>query len=543
MTSRRSAASTQIPITVISHESRAGSRGYCRLDGRRTLTQELALRYLLELSTDITCRRAAGPRRALAAAHGDTPRRAGCASWRASCSSAARRARPRSGPPPQIEVRHGGRRRCSRCAPRAGPSWLRHRPLGAAGADLLRHARSVLCATSEARNGPPRRRAATSGPLGARSPGGSRRICAGGRMRRPPGRMRATARAARWSTTSGPTPRLVRATVRRPGGACSDLAEDVARARGRRPTELIAHELAGRLLGPRPAPRRRFRRALRGGAHRPWRLSLDDRRVERAQGGRELGAVDPRGGGRLDLLRPRGRPRGGRTSSASPTRCPRRCPASGGSRRRWPRASSPARRTAIGQRPERGRAERKAELLRECDERARGAGPGGGAGHRRLRGDAPARSRSSTRRASRRRRPHARAPRRAGRGQARRPRGDRHRDAAAVTPASSCSAGDPEQVAEEAARKALTMLDAWTPRRPHAGRGGQRVRRRAAPRGRRATGSSPTRCRSARASTRAARRAARGIVARDRLRRRHASPASGAPTGSTTRARRPSRPA
>ena len=165
--------------------------------------------------------------------------------------------------------------------------------------------------------------------------------------------------------------------------------------------------------------------------------------------------------------------------------------------------------------------ERKAELLRECDERARSVGergqPGGGV----LRRGPPPGAGGQLRWAARPR-TTARAcgwGRRSWR--AATDRVESGSESLAGHAGFELFDGDPAAVAEEAARRAVTMLGARPgARRAHAGRGGQRLRGRAVPRGHRTR---PRVRRGAEARLRLrgpARRQAR-LLDRERLRRRH----------------------
>ena len=237
-------------------------------------------------------------------------------------------------------------------------------------------------------------------------------------------------------------------------------------------------------------------------ARRGFALSLDDGRVERPQGGRELGAcvrvvqgdstyfghVD--GLAEEDLLRVAGVGVPGRARRRRGTRR---------ARARRSRRAATRRRS----RPEEVEAARKAELLRACDERARAAG--GEVAQARI-GYAEARRQvevfGSDGRAAADDRTRVRlgaqvVARRNGR----------------VETGSDTRGGhagwelledDPEEVAERAARKALTLLDAVdAPTGPPAGGGGQRLRRRAAARGGRPRPRGRRRPEAARACTRA----------------------------------------
>ena len=251
----------------------------------------------------------------------------------------------------------------------------------------------------------------------------------------------------------------------------------------RRPA--VEPTLAERLARARAAPRRRLRRPLRraprrllAGARRPHAWSA-------RRAGTETGAAMRVVAGDVDLLRPRRRSRRGRP------RAPRRRGRRGGARAaRRAAAAARARAARRASRsiepPEAVPPARKAELLRECDERARGAGDDGRQVQRRLQRGPARGAGGQLRRAAGGRRPHARAARRAG--------GRRAATTASRPGAESLAGhagfelfdGDPAAVADEAARRALTMLDARpAPAGPMTGRGRQRLRRRAVPRGHR----------------------------------------------------------
>ena len=167
---------------------------------------------------------------------------------------------------------------------------------------------------------------------------------------------------------------------------------------------------------------------------------------------RRLGA---RGGGRLDLLRPRGR-----LAEAGPLRVADSVAQARARRRRAAGAARPASRptaTRSSVRPGTWPA-RKADLLRACDERARAAGARSPRCASATRGAPPGRG-LQLRRPCRGRRPHARAPRR----QVVARRDDRVEtgtDTRGGHAGFELLEADPEAVADEAARKALTMLDA-----------------------------------------------------------------------------------
>ena len=101
---------------------------------------------------------------------------------------------------------------------------------------------------------------------------------------------------------------------------------------------------------------------------------------------------------------------------------------------------------------------------------------------------------------------------------------------------------DPEAVAESAARKALTAAGRrGRAHRPPAGGGRQRLRRRAAARGRRPRPGGRRRAEAGQRLRRAGSATQLADARRDRLRRRAPRGTSGAATASTTRARPPSR--
>ena len=119
-----------------------------------------------------------------------------------------------------------------------------------------------------------------------------------------------------------------------------------------------------------------------------------------------------------------------------------------------------ARPQPIERRPEEVPAERKAELLRELDERGRGAGAEIA---QVLASYAEARREVTVANSEgllHRRRPHPGADRRPGGGPPRRARSRPAPRRSAATAASSCFDDDPGAIAAEAARKALTLLDA-----------------------------------------------------------------------------------
>ena len=101
-------------------------------------------------------------------------------------------------------------------------------------------------------------------------------------------------------------------------------------------------------------------------------MSIDESRIESVQSGRRGGRRRAGRRAAAPPTSPTSTASTPPTSSAPPTRRPRRCAASGPSRgrcRRWRATPQP-----IERRPEDVPAERKAELLRELDERGRGAG-------------------------------------------------------------------------------------------------------------------------------------------------------------------------
>src|SRR5829696_2363451 len=179
--------------------------------------------------------------------------------------------------------------------------------------------------------------------------------------------------------------RAARARVR-PRGLCAARSAGGARARadhgdrrrdGRRPggtreLTLVDPALAARVLD-RALKRGGDMAELYAEARRGFALSLDDRRVERPQGGRERGAcvrvvqgdstyygyVD--GLAEDDLLRVAG-------SVSEAVRGDARHPAGLS-------AAEPAMKHPVVTRPDDVEAARKADLLRACDERARSAGP------------------------------------------------------------------------------------------------------------------------------------------------------------------------
>ncbi len=211
-------------------------------------------------------------------------------------------------------------------------------------------------------------------------------------------------------------------------------------------------------------------------------VALDDGRVERPQSGHGRGVSVRVVVRRLHLLRPRRRASPRPTSCGSPARSPRRSAAASRARSRWrPRS----RRTTheIRDRPEEVDAATKADVLRRCDERARAAGEAIAQVVRLLRRDPPADRGLQLRRRGGVRRPHARAARGPGRRSPERHGGDRPRDARRPRRLGA-DRRRPRAGRREAARKALTMLDAVdAPDRPDADRRGQRVRRRSAARG------------------------------------------------------------
>ena len=220
---------------------------------------------------------------------------------------------------------------------------------------------------------------------------------------------------------------------------------------------LVDRELAARVLD-RALARGGDMAELYAEARRGFALSLDDGRVERPQGGRERGAcvrvvqgestyyghVD--GLAEEDLLRVA-------ESVSEAVRGDARHPAALS-------AAAPGTQHPVRVHPEDVEAARKADLLRACDERARAAGPEvtqariGYAESRReveVFGLGRAARRWTTAPAC------GSAPRSwRGATAAWRPAATR----AAATPAGSCSRSDPEAVADRAARRALTLLDA-----------------------------------------------------------------------------------
>ena len=296
---------------------------------------------------------------------------------------------------------------------------------------------------------------------------------------------------------------------------------------------LVDAELASSVLERALARRRRLRRALLRGA---TRLHALDRRVPgRAaavgQRARRRDPGDRRGG---DPLRARRRARGGR-----PVRAADGLAAALGGGAAEPvalRAASPPELQEIEVDPASVPAERKAEVLRELDERARSAGPevaqvsaSYSEGRRRV----AVFNSEGLRRAMT-------AP---GCGSAR--RSSRAENGAVETGFETLGAhrgfelldGDPARIAEQAARKALDAAR----RRPGAGRGDdgggrRRLRRRPLPRddrpraggGRGPEGRQRLRGQDGREG---------GRATAQRLRRRHACRASGEPGRSTTRGR------
>ena len=244
------------------------------------------------------------------------------------------------------------------------------------------------------------------------------------------------------------------------------------------------------LVEPALAERVLARALSRGGdfaelyaeARHGFGVSIDDRRVERPQGGRERGAcvrvvhgdssyyghVD--GLAEEDLLRVAASVAEGLRGEASE-----------------PAALSAAERAgghAIEIRPEEVAAARKADLLRACDERARDAGSEVSSGAHRLRRVAASGRGLQLARPRRLRRPHPRATERAGGGTPRRPRGDRHRHARRPR-RMGADRGRPGGGGREG--RPARSHPARSRRRPHrapAGGGGQRLRGRVAPRSR-----------------------------------------------------------
>ena len=211
-----------------------------------------------------------------------------------------------------------------------------------------------------------------------------------------------------------------------------------------------------------------------------------------------------RGPGRVDLLRPRGRPRRARPDAGGGVGGRRPCAARGdaaardaGRRRARPRA------TRWRVPPDSVPAERKAELLRG-PARSAPAPPAARSPRCRV-GYAESRRRVevyNSELAGRGRRPHPRAPRACRRwpaaATASRPGATR----AAGTPASSCSRREPEEVAERAARRALWRCSTrWTPPRDGCRWWWATASAACCCTRRWATGSRPTRSRRARACT------------------------------------------
>ena len=191
-----------------------------------------------------------------------------------------------------------------------------------------------------------------------------------------------------------------------------------------------------KLVDPALAERVLERALARGGdfaelyaeARQGFAISLDDGRVERPQGGRERGACvrvvqgDSTYYGHVDGARRGGPAAGGGVGVAGAARRGARAGAPRGGR-------GPAQGHAIETRPEDVAVERKADVLRACDEHARGSAPevtqvrvGYAEGRRQVEvfgSDGPRGGR----------RPHARAAERPGRGAPQRPRRDRQRHA------------------------------------------------------------------------------------------------------------------
>ena len=404
------------------------------------------------------------------------------------------------GGPPISDVRERGARRLTRCRIRPCPSWTASRREGEAeGADRAR---------GRARRG----RGSDSPPDAARP------RAAGAALRRDRLRARCSSRTRVDTTRRSRSPRAWSgswtATSREPGRARAGRA----RARAARwPTAATS-----------PSSTPRTGRASRS------------RSTTAASSARER----PRARASACAWCRASRPTSATwTASRRPTCCglrigrPGACGAPArASRRPWPPPSAPGVHP-VALPPDDVPAERKAELLRACDERARAAG----AEVAQVQGRATPRTGGawrSTTPTARGRRTTARACVSASRSWpaatiASRPGRDTRGGHAGFELLES----DPEEVAERAARKALTLLDAVdapTGRLPVVV--GQRLRRRAAARG---GGPRPRGGRDPEGRERVrrqARRAARRAV-RDRLRRRRSGPASGAATGSTTRAR------
>ena len=250
-----------------------------------------------------------------------------------------------------------------------------------------------------------------------------------------------------------------------PFGRATAVAEGVAAAVRRRQREreprVLLYRKRGRPVRARPRGQAPRRRARRGGAHggsagrrmtlvdpglaarvieralrrggdlaelyaedrRSFSVSLDDGRVERPGGGTERGASVRVVSGGGKLVRARGRAGRGVAAGDGRRRCggrPRRA-ARGRVARRGPSAGA----NPVAVRPETVAAERKADLLRALNERARSAGAEvaevsvgycrGAAGRRDL----------QLRRRRGGRRPHAHAALGPGGGPPGRPRGDR----------------------------------------------------------------------------------------------------------------------
>ena len=465
--------------------------------------------------------------------------RASSPSWRASCSrrSTARTATCAGGPPEQVEAqveRRDGLRVAHAAAGRSRSS-----PAATALSSLMLRTCAPCSASSRAarRSGappPPRRRrraASEESPvpeLGAddregEAQGADRRARPGSPRAWPPpcGACSASASRACWSTTPTGYARLVQ-----PDGRgherLLEIAERMVRARRR----------GGRGVSCRPRARRTrvLERALaRGGDFaelyaeaRQGFAHLARRRTRGAPAGRARARrVRARGAGRLDLLRPRRRPRGGGPAARGRVGVRRPCAASATHPRALPRGRAGARRTRSDRAPRTWRP----SARRSCCARATSAPAAAGAEvaqvARRLRGERAAQVEvfNSDGRAAADDRTRVRLER-PGRGAARRPRRDRQRDARRPRGLRAVRGATPSRWPRRRPARALTLLDAVdAPDRAAAGGGGQRLRRRAAPRGRRPRPRGRRRAEARQRLRRPARRAARRAV-RDRLRRR-----------------------
>ena len=310
-----------------------------------------------------------------------------------------------------------------------------------------------------------------------------------GRARGGRGRDRAAhaarARAARARVRRRPGTRAWSSRRRAGTSRIMEVAEQMVRARRRAErVTLVDPELAGARARARAGARRRLRRALRRGAPAASRISLDDGRVERPQGGRERGACvrvvqgDSTYYGHVDGLAEEDLLRVADSVSAGGARrgdAPR-----GAERGREPGAATP-----IGRRPEDVEAAPQGGAAARVRRARPRRGRRGRAGAHRLRRERAGRSRCSARTGA----PRPTTARASGssaqvvaRRDGRVETGTRH--ARRPRRLGAARGPSPSEVAEKAARRALTLLDAVdapTGRLPVVV--GQRLRRRAAPRG------------------------------------------------------------